>query len=58
MPATRLQEAALQLMLGHRDAALALFDKAVDGRIERKLAEMRQRVDFSTVAELAAPARN
>jgi len=48
----------LQLMLGHRDAALALFDKAVDGRIERKLAEMRQRVDFSTVAELAAPARN
>jgi hypothetical protein len=73
-------------MFGHRDAALALFDKAIDagaadgefpkvdplmadirqeprfiaslGRIERKLAEMRQRVDFSTVAELAAPARN
>ena len=80
------EEAALQLMLGHREAALALFDKAIDagaadgefpkvdplmadirqeprftaslGRIERRLAEMRQRVDFSTIAELAAPARN
>jgi len=28
-------------MLGHRDTALALFHKAVDERIERKLAEMR-----------------
>jgi TolB-like protein len=80
------EEAALQLMLGHRDTALDLFDKAIDAgvldsefpkvdplmaairheprfiaslsRIERLVAEMRQRVDLSGLEELVAPARN
>jgi len=80
------EEAALQLMLGNRDAALDLFDKAVDAgalegkfpnvdplmaamrndprftasiaRIERMLAEMRQRADLSGLEELVSPARH
>jgi hypothetical protein len=85
-PYPRYEEAALQLMLGHRDTALDLFDKAIDAgvldsefpkvdplmaairheprfiaslsRIERLVAEMRQRVDLSGLEELVAPARN
>jgi serine/threonine-protein kinase len=80
------EEAALQLMLGHREVALELFDKAIDAgalegefpkvdplmagirheprflaslaRIERMLAEMRQRVDFSGLEELVALPHN
>ena len=85
-PIRLYEEAALQLMLGHRDAALDLFDKAIDAgalesefpkvdplmaavrheprfiaslsRIDRMVAEMRQRVDLSGLEELVAPARN
>ena len=80
------EEAALELMLGSRDAALDLFDKAVDAgaldatfpkvdplmaamrndprfvaaiaRIERMLAEMRQRADLSGLEDLVSPARD
>ena len=80
------EEAALQLMLGNRDAALDLFDKAVDAgalddklpkvdplmaamrneprfvasiaRIERMLAEMRQRADLRGLEELVPAAQD
>jgi hypothetical protein len=79
------EEAALQLMLGRRELAFDLFDKAIDAgavearfpqldplmadirqeprfiasvaRIERKVAEMKQRVDFTGIEELALPAK-
>jgi len=46
------EEAALQLMLGNRDGALDLFDKAIDAG-----AEIRQRVDLSGLEELVPAPR-